>query len=360
MIKSKDTPLDFTGQTIYVGLDVHLKNSQLAIYVEDLFYKNLPLPSKASLIGGYLKKEFPNAHYKSVYEAGFSGFRMHKDLVAMGIENIVVHPADVPMGHKQKEQKTDKRDAKQLALSLKAGFLTPLYIPSEKQLADRSLLRYRDKMVGDRKRTRQRVKSFLYSTGIPIPDEFEQSLWTRKYMNWLSSIKFDELSSRNAMDHMLTKLASDRLEILKMNRTLRALCKTDYYKTDFELLLSIPGVGLFTAMRVLMEIGSMSRFETTDQLCSYAGLIPNSNSSGEKERKSRITHRKNKQLRTQLIEASWVAIRNDPALTLFFHKKLKQKGGDTKAAIVCVARKLLCRIRAVLVYQTPYQKSKAK
>lgn len=96
--------LDFTGQTIYVGIDVHRKDWKVCILLEELVYKQFTQPPEPLVLSKYLKKHFPGATYKSAYEAGFCGFWIHDELTSLGIENIVVNPADVPTTDKEKKQ----------------------------------------------------------------------------------------------------------------------------------------------------------------------------------------------------------------------------------------------------------------
>ena len=105
-------------------------------------------------------------------------------------------------------------------------------------------------------------------------------------------------------------------------------------------------------MILLTELYDITRFTNFDKLCSYVGLIPDTDSSGETERKTGITNRRNGQLRGMLIECSWVAVRKDPSLLMTFNA-LSKKMSKTNA-IVRIARKLLNRIRYVLKNQQEY------
>ena len=91
--------------------------------LKSVVYKQFCQPPKPTVLGKYLRKHFPGGHYKSVYEADFCGFWIHDELTAEGIENIIVNPADVPTTDKERQQKTDKRDAKKLARMLRGGGL---------------------------------------------------------------------------------------------------------------------------------------------------------------------------------------------------------------------------------------------
>jgi len=119
--------LDFTGQNIYAGIDVHKKNWQVSVFSEELFHKTFNQPPKPEVLHGYLTKHFPNGTYYSVYEAGFCGFWIHDKLQSLGINNIVVNPADIPSTDKEKKRKTDKVDSNKLARQLRNGDLEAIY-----------------------------------------------------------------------------------------------------------------------------------------------------------------------------------------------------------------------------------------
>lgn len=130
--------------------------------------------------------------------------------------------------------------------------------------------------------------------------------------------------------------------------------KTEKYKRESELLVSVPGVGPTVSALFLLEIGDVRRFGPFDRLNDFVGFCPDTDSSGETQRDTGITTRRHKQLRTALIQAAWEAKRNDPAL-LETYLKLIKRMPDNKA-IVRIARKLLRRMRAVLISGVPYQK----
>jgi transposase len=105
-------------------------------------------------------------------------------------------------------------------------------------------------------------------------------------------------------------------------------------------------------MSILTELEDISRFKTLDKLCSFIGLVPMTNSSGEKESVGGITQRQNKVLRSMIIESSWIAIRNDSALMLAYQELIKRK--KPTRAIIKIAKKLVNRIRYVLKNKTLY------
>lgn len=143
--------------------------------------------------------------------------------------------------------------------------------------------------------------------------------------------------------------------MLAVNKQVRGLSLTQAYKDNYALLLSVPGIGIMVAMTFLTQIGDIRRFECLDDLCNYIGLVPRMYGSGDKMVTGKMIHRGRKELKIMLIEASWEAIRKDPALMLKFNELVKTM--PRNKAIVRIARKLLGRIRFVLKNQQPYELS---
>jgi len=110
--------LDYSGQDIFVGLDTHLKNWRVSIMVGENVFKTFSQDPYSDLLSNYLARNFPNANYYSAYEASFCGFKIHRELLNLGIKNIVVNPADIPTTDKERKQKEDSRDSRKIAQQL--------------------------------------------------------------------------------------------------------------------------------------------------------------------------------------------------------------------------------------------------
>lgn len=355
-MQTKVTEKTFEGQSIYVGIDVHRKDFKVSIMAGDLLYKTFSTPPQAEVIGNYLRNNFPGASYHTAYEAGFSGFWLHRDLVKLGINSIVVNASDIPTTDKERTQKEDRRDSRKIAHCLRLGQLKAIHVPSERTQQDRALLRIRERVVRDLTRNKNRIKSLLYFEGIEYPQRFASSKthWSQAFLKWLESLVFDHDSGSLGLNAYLHQVRNQRALLLKLNRQIRQLAGAADYKRNFELLTSVPGIGPLTAMKLLTELESIDRFKSFDQLCSYVGFVPSTRSSGESQVNTGITPRRNSSLRGALIESAWVAIRNDPALLASYQKHCKAMNGNK--AIVRVSKKLLNRVAHVLRKQEPYEK----
>jgi transposase len=348
--------IDFTGQNIYAGFDVHKKSWKVTIMAEDTFYKTFTQPPNPEVLYNYLKSNFPGGNYHSAYEAGFCGFWIHDKLTSFGVRSIVVNPADIPTTDKERVQKEDKRDSRKIARSLSSGTLVPIYTPTIQTQRDRSLLRTRTMLVKDMTRYKNRIKSFLFFNGINIDDVFTQSKthWSNRFMIWLESLDFDVESGKEALHLLISEFKNLRSSILKVTQQIRALSQTPTYKEQVTLLKSIPGIGLLTAMTILTELETIDRFSNLDKMCGYIGLVPSTKSSGEKEKNGDLTSRGHGVLRSAIIESSWTAIRNDPSLMKSYLTYLQRM--DSNKAIIKIAKKLLSRIRFVLTNKVAYQR----
>ena len=141
-------------------------------------------------------------------------------------------------------------------------------------------------------------------------------------------------------------------EALEMTRKLRALSHTERFEETLELLMTVPGIGQTTGLALMAEIVDITRFDNAEQLAAYVGMIPMCHSSGEHEGVGDITLRKHAILRSNIIEAAWVAIHKDEAMQLCYLNNCKRM--VPSKAIVKVARKLVNRIYFVLKRHQPY------
>lgn len=345
--------LDYSGTNIYIGLDTHLKNWKTTIRVGDIFFKTFSQDPDAETLSKYLKKNFPGGNYHSAYEASFSGFRAHRELTELGINNIVVNPADIPTTDKERKQKEDARDSRKIAEQLAASKLQGIYVPDIELEGDRSVVRFRKTLAKEIAKNKCRAKSFLYYHGIRIPQRFaNKSRWSKPFTSWLEELELPTQSSRETLNSITSLVLFLRAEQYRTLKGIKALSQGERYKKNVELLVSIPGIGLVTAMTLLTELDDISRFKNLDSLCSYIGLIPMTNSTGDFDSVGPITKRQNKVLRSLIVESSWIAIRNDPALMLAYQKLIKRM--KPSKAIIRISKKMLNRIRYVLKNQKPY------
>jgi transposase len=350
--------IDFTGKTIYVGIDVHKKDWQVGQFHAGLVLGNNRIAGNSNDLIDFLKKRYAGASLKCVYESCAWGFNLQRQLTSAGIDCIVVHAGDVPGSDKEKKNKTDKVDAARLARHHAAGLLKAIHVPDEQLQKERNLMRFRKRLVGDLTRSKNRVKSLLKFQGIDIPEQMDSSHWSANFIKWIEEQAAKDPLLQDTIELMLEEVKMQRQLLLKTEKKLRLLMKSDRYAPKAKLLTGVPGVGPQLSTLFLLEVGDIKRFRGFDELNSFIGFYPGSNSSGEKERNTGISKRRHNQLRTMIVEAAWQAIRKDPALLDAYQQLTKRMEGNE--AIIRIARKLLRRMRGVLINGQGYEKGVVK
>lgn len=344
---------DFSGKKIFVGMDVHSKNWNNSIYYEGQFLRSFQQPPQVDALAKLLKKDYPGATYYCAYEAGFCGFWIQRELEKNGISCIVVHAADVPQTDKRKRSKTDPNDSKGIGAALQAGLLKGIYIPDMDTEGNRQIVRYRQQVRRDLTRYRSRIKSFIHRTGITIPAQYSCRNWSRLFIKWLKEQPIEHPYKRYTLDRLIEQEAFQCKEILLLNKELRKLLDEERYQKTAALLTGIPGIGPISAITMLVEIDDLKRFDSFTQFNSFIGLFPSEFSSGEHEHKGAIMPRHHQAIRSLVIEAAWIAVRHDPALSFAFAELKKRM--TAKRAIIRIARKLLNRIWHVWSKQEVYE-----
>lgn len=352
---SKDKHIiDFSGKTIYVGIDIHQKDWQVAAVHQEVCLGNHRMGADSTKLIHHLRTRYPGAEFRCVYESSAWGFNLQRKLSAEGIDCIVVNAADVATNDKERRRKTDPVDALKLARKYAGNDLKAIYVPDEVEQKQRNIIRYRKRIVGDLNRSKNRIKSLLKYQGIDIPEKFGRANWSNPFLKWVQQQAEKDPILGDVLSLMLEQVKHLRQQKLTIEKKLRMLMKTEKYKKQSELLVSVPGIGPVISALVLLELGDTSRFHSFDQLNDFVGFCPDTDSSGETDRTTGITTRRHKQLRTAFIEAAWEAKRSDPAMLEAYLELTKRMPGNK--AIVRIARKLLRRVRAVLISGIPYQK----
>jgi transposase len=340
---SPDFVPDFSNQVLFIGIDVHKRNWRIGLRMGGRDLKGVSIDPHAARLHQYLQRHYPGARYMSCYEAGCFGFSIHEQLLALGIENLVIHPADVPTSDKDRVYKTDSRDAQKLARELEKG-LKGIYVPTPAQQQLRALWRLRFRLVGEQTRYKNRIKGFMTFSGYALPATGTH--WSRAFLDGLLACDVAHEAGRLTLDTLVEALRETRARIAMLTKQLSR------FTPETELLMSIPGIGRITALALQCELMDLARFKSIDQLSSFIGLIPSTQSSGDHQDSGRLTRRRNRYLRALLVEAAWVAVGKDPTMTAFYMRlKKRMKPQD---AIIRVTKKLVRRIWSVWRSGQPY------
>jgi transposase len=340
------------GKEVFVGLEDSKKTWKIAVRCEKMLIHQVSMEAKYPVLIQYLRNKFPGCTIHLIYEAGFKGFNLYDQLTDDGI-NCVVVPPHLVTEPKVNRVKTDKRDARRLALILENNDVPSFCnVPDKERREDRQISRTLIGIQKDIIRTRNRIRKLLDFHAIEVPFTAKDR-WDRKEFQALKELPLCE-PLKISLNVFLAVLEQLWIHQTLLRTSLRQLCRKERYKKAFEIAKSAPGIGWFTAIRLVLELGEdLTRFASGKKIAGFVGLTPSEYSTGETIWKGRITGMGSGFIRAALIENSWAAIRKDPALLGKF-TRVWRGTGSKKKAIVAVARMLIVRLRACLVSGTPY------
>jgi transposase len=321
--------------SVYVGMDVHRKRSQVALLDHDgtqLLNRNLPNdPAELTAVLGRLEPGTPVA-----FEAAY-GWGWVVDLLGeLGLEPHLVPPSRCK-AIASARLKDDKVDAHTLAHLLRADLLPEAWLAPQAVRDQRALLRHRAALVRVATMQKNRVHAVLADRGIRVPER----LWTTAGRTWLADLDLPAVQ-RLIIDDCLELIDQLTPVVARLERDLLAHARPD---PRVQALVAVPGIGKITAMTLVAEIGDIGRFVTARKLCAWAGLTPAVRNSDRKVRHGHITKQGSPWVRWVLDEAAHKA-KSRPPFAHFYAQCAARRG--PKIATVAVARKLLARAFHVL------------
>ena len=314
---------------LYTGLDLHKSFSYITTMNDKgEIVGQKKLPSNGEVVE--FLKEF-GERMEVAIEATPSWYWLYDHLEDEGFEVKLSHPLRTKAIAYAKV-KTDKVDSATLAHLLRSDLLPLSYVPEKAVRLNRELLRYRASLVKIQTRIKNKIHTILAKNNL---SHDYTDLFGKAGMAFLHSLSMSE-NYKIALEGYLCVLETLKHEIRSASKRVRQLAEDDQ---DSMLLMTIPGVGYYSALLIKSEIGDVRRFPSAKQLCSYAGLVPSTHASGNVCYHGHITKQGSRWLRWILIEAAIHAAKRTGPLRRFYYKVERKKGG--KVAKVATARKLL-------------------
>jgi transposase len=311
----------YDSTTVTVGLDVHARSIRLAAVRADELLEERTLPYDEEAVERLLRR-WPGA--RCCYEAGPTGFGLHRFLVGRGIACEVVAPGLVPQRPGDRV-KTDSRDARRLARLLAGGLLQAIHVPTPELEAARDLVRAREDARLDRMRDRHRLSKFCLRHGLLLPT----SSWTVVRRRWLSEQRFEFVAQQQTFDTYVHAVDLVDARIAQLERAIRETAEQEPWCALVARLRCLRGIDTLTALSLVAEIGDFHRFKTAEEFMAFIGLVPTERSSGEKRRQGSITKVGNSHVRRLLVESAWHARRRP---TVGYELARRQRGQD--AAVI--------------------------
>jgi transposase len=326
----------------YAGLDVS-KESIVAVWkdsegntVREGKYPNSPkgLEELAALLLGC----------KATVESSTSGQCVYERLSKLNVRIVMANPAKIRL-ISESDRKTDRNDAEILANLLRANLLPTCYVPDEKVRRQRDLVRERKSLVEMNVSFKNRIRAALAAQGLDCP---YTNILGNDAQGWLENAELKQ----HVKEHIMQLLRLSNT-FLKEIQVLDALIAAEYGKMgEARLLDTIPGIAKNSAVAILSEIGDIRRFDSPKKLCSYAGLVPRIQQSGNTLHAGHVKHG-NEMLKKTLVENAQIAAMRCKRFRKFY-LKIKKKRGHQKA-VVAVARKLATIIWYMLQRNEPFE-----
>jgi transposase len=314
-----------------IGLDLHKRESQLCILTEDGELQERRIVTDRDRFTAVLGGRAPA---RILIEASTESEWVARHLESLGHTVIVADPNYAPMyATRRRRVKTDRRDARTLAEALRVGAFRPAHRLSEAQRQVRGELAVRDALVHTRVRLIGVVKALVRGEGLRIAGGAAEQL-ARK----LAALPlFPNLEAELAP--VLALLEPLNAQIAAADARLAQRAASDPVVAR---LTTAPTIGPVTAVAFVATLDDVGRFGSAHRVGAYLGLAPSEKSSGEQQRRGRISKTGNPRLRSLLVEAAWRILRTtQPGATGLraWAEQIAARRGRSVAA-VALARRL--------------------
>ena len=326
---------------VYVGLDTHRENIHgTALDKDGNVVQAYEFGNNEEELKNFFRNFDPSKTFIALEACNFwrGCYRILKEI------SFSAELADpVKTSQISKQKKTDWVDSRILADLIRTNYLPKIFIPTEDILALRDLTRMKIRLTRICVKVQNSIKACLSRNGIA----YEKDIWNRKGIEWLNSLKNEEVDS-----FLRIYIETDREEKI----TKKKIEATAILNEDAVKLKSIPGVGYFSALMIVSEIGDINRFPDVKSLHAYVGLVPGIYQSGTKTRGSK---RKNVNYWLKFIigqcSGRAITVKRNNKIQRTFLRMEKKKG--YKVARRVAARKLLTIVWHILKEKIPYHES---
>lgn len=323
---------------LYAGLDLHKKFSYVTVMDEQgKIVSQGKIPNDQDSITEYIDS-MDSKLKELAMEAGPSWYWLYELLDSLDINVHLAHPKRVK-AIASARVKTDKIDSTVLAHLLRTNLLPEAYIPDRETWLQKELLRHRASLV--RLQTVLKNKCHSILSKLNVQHDFTD-LFGKAGLEFLKALKLPEVF-RLALDNYLCVLSVIRERIKEVTKEIDLRAKAHPQALR---LAMIPGIGHYSAMLILSEVGDISRFQSAKHLSSYAGLAPRVRSSGQRTITGHITREGSPWLRWIMVEAA-IHASNQPGPLGDYYQWQKARKGPKIARVAC-ARKLLKHIYHML------------
>jgi transposase len=314
---------------VHVGVDLDKRSSQIAVLSEDGEIVQRRLMNDAEGLERFFAQLPPQTPI--AIEASGTWWWLVDLIERLGHYPVLSHPKQTK-AIAAARLKNDRVDAERLALLLRGDLLPTVWIPPAALREARELVRHRIQLVWVRGVVRNRLLAMLARRNLQPTSG--KSWLTQRGQRELRQLPLTEAPGR-IRDDCAALLPTLDTQIRRLDAELVARWGGD---SRVQRLMTIPGIGPFIAIVLVLELGDIRRFAHAKQVASYVGLTPRVRSSGGRVRAGHISKEGNRLLRWVLVLAATQAIRRPGPLRAWFHAVKKRRG--KKVARVALARRL--------------------
>lgn len=338
----------------YAGLDVSMKETFFCILNEEgsRVYEGSCMSEPSSLYEALMRKGYKLE--KIGMESGSISSYLTKGLVSMGLNAICIDARKMAAILSVTVNKTDKNDARGIADAIRCNHYKEVNLRDIHDISTEIFLQSRSALVETRTKFKNKIRGYLKTAGIRLGD-----VGNKSFVRTVQTLYVEmPLTSRFAIDSLLTLFEETSREIDRLDQELNKLCKDD---TLVELLTTAPGVGKIVALSFKSSIGDPGRFKDSASVGAYYGMSPRQYSSGETVRQGRISKCGDSYVRHLLVEAATVLLTRTKKWSSLkaWGLRLMKKSGLRKAA-VAVGRKLAVIMHCMLLTGEEFRFSKAE
>ena len=329
---------------LYVGLDVHSKQSSLCILnsaggtVNEIQVKG----PRSQVVDRLRQLDQP---FSICYEASCGYGHLYEALRPLAHHVAVAHPAKLRLIYKSK-RKNDRVDAQKLAKLLLLDMVPQVHVPHVDVRAWRSLIVLRQRVMAQMVRAKNQIRAVLRENDIAGP----KWLWSKKKLAWLDSLELHPIAKLR-LDLAVEEFKSLDQKVKRLEAELQRYADRHPAVT---LLMTIPGVGIRTAETFVAWVDDVARFRRTRQLGAYFGLVPCQDASADRNRLGHITKDGPPVMRKLICEATWTAVKKCPAFKRYFERVMADKPERKKIALVATAHRMIRVMGAMMRGGTAY------
>src|SRR3954462_8985706 len=323
---------------LYVGLDVHSRQSSLCILnsaggtVNQIQLRG----PRSSVVDRLRTLDQP---FSICYEASCGYGQLYEQLRPLAHHVAVAHPGKLRLIYGSK-RKNDRVDAQKLAKLLLLDMVPPVHVPNIDVRAWRSLIVLRQRVLAQVVRAKNQIRGVLREHDIAGA----KWLWSKKQLAWLESLDLHPVAK------LRLELAVEEFKALdqKIKRIEKELQKYADAHPAVAQLMTIPGVGIRTAETFIAWVDDITRFRNNRQIGAYFGLVPCQDASADRNRLGHITRDAPPVMRKLICEATWTAIKKCPRFKAFFEQVMGGKHERKKIALVATMHRMIKVMGAML------------